>query len=841
MWAIGSTILHVDIAPNGTISAYEESIELHDIVSEFLKGDSTKDIGIDVSAISLENVTLHGEVRENMMGMHLQFSGKLSLGSLDPITMKIIVSKYQQSAAQLYSVTEFRDIRPEKVLKKLMNQKTLNVPFFAHMLSASDLFYSVKDVFSIAFSFSEVFYYKDISIASDILTAVLQSHIPLGVTILFPLKVSPRQKITTLADTVKVAFVINRPAFDLLIDQKDKMSVKQVLTALSKEFSAIPNKNIPELVSDLDDAFTTHVSFDSSSTMFSLFVRLNEVVELVHQLILIKVSNLVLQRNIGTDSKNKAWKVSAKGTYKIGNAQINVQYSELSDESGKTYGLTGIGDKLSLLDIVDEYEPYFYPDADSKDMIENTEIDHLTIHKVRIFSRVPKNKGTPHILITGYTNLPAWERDIQIALLLMYMKKQWVCKWAASFKRSPLSNIVQALTGFDSRDLKLLHNSHIMTTLISSPLPSFSLLPGHIITTPLLRLPVKKALSIIALLRFPDNCGDDKMCNAAASILDRNKIYTVKGVLSMDGFLLRAKISQVLNLSNQFKGVNSTLQFTIGNRSKIDIITSLKVPRSNLIFDGYIHIFKTGQLQLDMNSRQQRWSAPIGIKMIVFKDLKLVTFYKNENDLQKLKLEGKVELGGEESDAVIEAPLYLDYNPLTPNISSFHANFTKITLDEIYSAFSIDIEVPIVLQESNFPNGLTLSYSGNEPSTACTLHGEINIFGRLLDCRLTIKNNGGINIITENSPAPVIFAKGQIIILQDPKSKLRGPQFIADINHKTANVVAKGYVKVLGIESEVNISLHDKNIKFSVTGKLMEYKDTKMTAYSTGSTDSFQV
>ena len=695
-------------------------------------------------------------------------------------------------------------------------------------------------MFSVAFSYNEVFYYKDTTMSSDILAAVLQSHIPTGITLLCPLKISTATG-GRLPETIKTAFVINRPAFDLLIDQRDKISVKQVLNSLSKEFSVVPSKNIPELVSDLDEAFTTHISFDSSSTTFSIFVRLNEVIDLVPNLLLIKVTNLVLQRNIGLDSRNKEWKISAKGTYNIGKAAIEVQYSELSDDSGKTYGLTGLGDKLSLNEIIDEYDPDFYPDSESREMIENTEVENLTIHKVRIFSRVPKTEGTPHILITGYTDLPAWEKDIQIALLLMYTGKQWQCKWAVSFKKSPLSNIIQALTGFDSRDLKLLHNSHIMTTLISSPAPSYSLLPAHIITTPLLRLPVKKALSVIALLRFPDNCGDDKMCDAATNILDRTKMYTVKGALSMDSFSLRAKVPYDLKLTSQIKGVNNTLQFTIGNNSKMDIITSLRLPRSNLIFDGLIHIYKTGQLRLQMSAREKRWTSPFSLKALSFESLKLLTFFKTEADLQKLELEGKVLLGIPGSGAEIEAPLILDYDSLTPRASFFFANFTDITLGDLLSAFSINIKLPSILEESDFPTGLMLTYSGNEPASSGKLHGDIYIFGRLLKCRITINYPGGINIITENSPAPVIFAKGQIIIQQDANSNLKGPKIAANINHDGADVIAKGFVKVLGIESYVDIALHQKNIKFSVSGKLMAYKDTKLTAYSSGSTDSFQV
>lgn len=841
LWAIGSTIAPVNITSNGTLYAFVKRLELKEIVSQCLKKDANKDIGIDTGAITLKDVVIRADVLDNMNGVNIEFSGLLDHNSLEGIPVKITMNKYANSKPQLFSVIQFRNISPEKVLKKLLNQKTLTIPFMAHMLSGSRLFSDKQDIFGLAFSYTEVYYYREATITSDIIASVLQSHIPIGVTLLFPLNLS-KSKMKSLSETVKIAFVINKPSFDLLIDKRDKLAVDEILPIISEEFQTNTANSIPNFMIDLNDAFTTHLTFDSTTTTFSIFVRLTETIDLVKSLLKIQVTHLVLQRRIGLDDKKQAWKVAAKGVYTIRNAKINVQYSELSNETGKPYGLTGIGSEVSLEDIVSEFDPSFYPDEDSKEMIENTEIESLKIHQVKLFSRVPRSHGTPHLLITGYTNLPEFEKDIQIALLLLYKNEKWQCKWAASLKHSPLSNIIQAFTGFDSRNLKLLHNGHILTTIISSPLPSYTLLPPHIITTPLLRLPVKKALTLIALLRFPDNCGDDKMCESASELLDTSKMYTVKGVISMDGFKLRAKIKYNLNLSNQIKGVNSTIQFTIGNSSMLDIVTSLKIARSSLMFDGFIHIRKSGEIQLQMACRKKRWIEPFKMKSLIFENLKLVTSYKTGSDLDRLKMQGRVLLGTPGNGDEIEAPLMLDYNPSAPLTSSFYGNYTDITLDILLSAFSITTELPGVLSESNFPTGLMLSYSGKDLSKPTyTLHGEINIFGRLLNCQVLLPDEEDVRIITDNSPAPVIFAKGLIIIQADWKRKLRGPTIVANIDNYNANVTVKGYVKTLGIESEADIVLEDKGVRFSISGKLMDYKQTKLTAYSLDSTDSFQV
>lgn len=682
--------------------------------------------------------------------------------------------------------------------------------------------------------------------SSRVLDATLQSNIPVGVTVLFPVVAGKTSKGPT--DNVNLAFVINAPIFDLLIDESSRMSVNDVLPIISKEFTTSKRKDeLPEFIKDLHDAYTTHVSFDSSLSHFYVFVRLKVIVELVPKLLRIRATNLVLHKNIkelGTKGGN--WKISAKGTYNIGDSKFNVQYTELDDTDSKTaeeeFGLTGHSDELSLSDVIEEYNPYFYPNNQTKLMIENTEIETLKLHDIKLFSRVQGNGGRPHILLTGLANIPQWERDIQVAMLVLRVSTHWDIKWAMTFKHSPLTNIIEALTGFETEEIPFLHNGHIMTTLISSPMESMSKLPPHIITTPLLRLPVEKGLTIISLLKFPDNCGDDKMCEAATQLLDQNKIYTTKGVLSTNGFTLNATVMEDLELSDQLKGVNNSLRFTISNTSRMDILTSVRLPETGLVFKGPIHVYKTGKTVLQLSSNSKRWIDPFHMRTVSIKNLKLVSEYSDDVSSKNLDLEGTIALGLQGNGAEIEAPVRISYNSESPALSSFYANFSSISLKSLLKAFTIDVALPEVLEESRFPTGLMLTYSGKHKLTSdYQLHGELDIFGRSLYCAVSVSHPGSIKIVTENSPAPIIYARGLIIVQDSRKSKLRGPKIVAKITHKEATVTMKGFVKLLGIESDAELLIHDSGIEFEVEGKIMEYKDTRLKAVSKGTPDSFKV
>ena len=810
---------------------------------------------------------MEGEVDRNGETFEVSFVGEFSHIQQQkperPTMIKVFVSKITGKPVKLYAIMDFSDTSPKQILGSVINEKTKSVPFFKHLMTSSTLFTNQKKAFGLTISFSEVYFFEDHSVSSQVLDAVLQSNIPEGVTVLFPVEHKSSSKQKRNQDNkeknmkLNLAFIINRPVFDLLIDENSRMPVNEVLPILAREFTTTTSKHedkLPTFLQNVHDAYTTHVSFDASLSQFYVFVRLKVALELVPNLLRIKVTNLVLHKNIkelGTNAGD--WKLSAKGSYNIGDSKFEVQYTQLNEDNSDTkktnsssandgeFGLTGHAQELTLSDVIEEFNPYFYPNNESKVMIENTEIETLKLHDVKLFSRIQANNGTPHILVTGLTNIPQWEKNIQIAMMMLRVHNHWDAKWVMSFKHSPLTNIVEALTGFEIDEIPFLHNSHIMTTLISSPMENMETLPPRVITTPLLRLPVKKGLSVISLLKFPDNCGDDKMCEAATQLLATDKVYTAKGSLSTNEFTLKAAVLDDLDLSGTLKGVNNTLKFTISNTSRMDIMTSVKLPETGLVFKGPVHVYSSGDISMQLSS-SKRWLEPLGMRTISIKNLQFISKYQDGVSLKKIDLTGSVDLGLQGNGAEIEAPLNFTYIIDKPLSSTFYANFSTITLRDLLDAFTITVKLPEVLETSTFPTGLMLTYSGKHKITSkFQLHGKLDIFGRSLYCALSLSHPGVIKIETENSPAPIIYASGLIIVQESRKSNLRGPKIVARISQKDAKVIMKGYVRLLGIEAETEIELRDNGVSFEVAGKLMEHQDTKLKAVSKNTPDKFQV
>ena len=823
------------MSEDGSINGKIDSISFEDILKAYNHREMTSSLAFDSQSIKLKTVTVAGKVNEKDGYFYMSFSGKTDIDGVLSSFGSITVSKSPEDQLKAYAIMDFQDVAPALVLNEIADDETLDIPFVSKMVQDSDLIADNQSRFSVSVSLTDIYNFTYDTAPGVIIRDVLQSHIPIGITLLTTVDSFNKKKISP----VKLAFVMNRPNFDFLVDKHDKIALKRILTALDSEFTP---PSLPVFLRRTKKAFTSHISFNSVTKLFSIFVRMKEEIGLAPGVINSRVRSVVLVRNTsGTDGDND-WKLSVRGSLLIGESKLRMRYAQMGNKPEKVYGMTAVSKHLSLQDIVNEFKPKISTSEEMKSMLENTEITDFEMDNVKLFSRITRT-NTPHLLITARANLPEWEEHTRISLLLLLDKKQWYLKIALTLVHSPLSNILQAFTGVDLQDMSLLHNNKIITSIVSSPLPSFSLLPPKIITTPLLRIPVDSGITIFALFKFPDNCGDDKMCEASKQLLDTSMPYTFRGILSLDGFSLAAPVPGEIKLGNGIQAVNNTLAFNIGTQTTLDLFTTLKIRESDYIFDGKLSFLKSGKVRTKMECRKKTWAAPFNIATIQFKNLTLNSTFDPKDTFNWMELRGIIKLGAIGNGGEVKAPLTLDFNPGQPESGNFFANFTNVQVSDLMKSFSIDYELPYVLRTAKFPYGLMLSYSSldNYDSGRITLHGDIKLLGRILACKVEVIQPGSIKITTSNSPAPVILGNGQIIVEEDAANELRGPNIIAIINHREANVNMSGFVKILGVEGKVNVSVKEDGLSFKIKGKLMNFKETELTAVSQSSLDDFKV
>jgi len=833
--SIGPATMEASISEDGSITGKINSISFDDILKAYNHREMTTSLAFDSQSIKLEAVSVAGKIGEKDGYFYMLFSGKTSIDGVPSSFGSITVSKSPEDQLKAYVIMEFEDVAPAIVLKEIADEETLNIPFVSKIMQDSDLIAEKQPRFSVAVSLSDVYNFTYSAAPGQIIRDVLQSHIPIGITLLTTTDLFKGKKISP----VKFAFVMNQPSFDFLVDKHDKIALRRILTALDSEFTP---PSLPVFLRRTKKAFTSHISFNSVTKLFSIFVRMKEEIGLAPGVINSRVRSIVLVRNTSGTDGDDDWKLSVRGSLLIGQTKLRMRYAQMGNKPEKVYGMTAVSKHLSLQDIVKEFKPKIYTSKDMKNMLENTEISDFEMENVKLFSRITRT-NTPHLLITARANLPEWEENTRISLLLLLDKRQWYLKIAITLVHSPLSNILQALTGIDLQAVSLIHNNNIITSIVSSPLPSYSLLPPKIITTPLLRIPVDSGVSVFALFKFPDNCGDDQMCAAAKQLLDTSIPYTFRGVLSLDGFSLAAPVPGEIKFGNGVHAVNNTLAFNIGKATTLDLFTTLKVRETDYIFDGKFSFLKNGKVQAKMDCRRKTWTAPFNIATIQFQNLTLSSSFNPKDTLNWMELHGVIKLGAIGNGAEVEAPLTLNFNPGRPEAGNFFANFTNVEVADLMRSFSIDYELPYVLRTAKFPFGLMLSYSSMDDgeSNRIKLHGDIKLLGRVLSCVVEVIQPGSIRITTSNSPAPVILGNGQIIVEENAANELRGPNIIATITHKEANVTMNGFLKILGIEGKVNVSIKEDGLSFKIKGKFMNFKKTELTGASQSSLDDFKV
>ena len=827
--------MEASVSEDGSIKGKVDSISFEDILKAYNHREMTTNLGFDSQSIRLKDVEISGMVQKKDGYFYISFNGKTDIDGVPSSHGYITVSKSPDDQLKAYAILEFEDIAPDAVLNEIADQDTLDTPFVSRIMQDSDLIAKNQSRFSVAVSLSDVYNFTYDALPGRIIRNVLQSHIPQGVTLLSTVDSFNKKKVPP----VKLAFVMNRPNFDFLVDKHDKIALKRILTALDSEFTP---PSLPVFLRRTKKAFTSHISFNSVTKLFSIFVRMKDEIGLAPGVINSRVRSLVLVRNTSGTDGDDDWKLSVRGNLLIGQTKLKMRYAQMSNKPEKVYGMTAVTKHLTLQDIVAEFKPKISASKEMKSMLENTEISDFELDDVSLFSRITRT-NTPHLLITARTDLPEWEERVRISLLLLLDKKQWYMKIALTLVHSPLSNILQAFTGVDLQETSLLHNNNIITSIVSSPLPSYSLLPPKIITTPLLRIPVDSSITIFALFKFPDNCGDDHMCAATKELLDTSMPYTFRGVLSLDGFSLEAPVPNEIKLGNGVVAVNSTLAFNFANATTLDLFTTLKIRETDYVFDGKLSFLKNGKVLAKMECRKKTWVAPFGLAIIQFKNLTLNITFEPKDTLNWLELKGVIRLGAIGNGNEVETPLTLDFNPARPEVGHFYANFTNVQISDLMRSFTIDYELPYVLRTAKFPYGLLLSYSSLDEieSHRIKLHGDIKLLGRILECNVEVIQPGSIKITTSNSPAPVILGNGQIIVEEASGNELRGPNILASINHKEANVTMNGFLKILGIESKVNVSVKEDGLSFKIKGKLMNFKETELNAVSQSSLDDFKV
>ena len=427
--------------------------------------------------------------------------------------------------------------------------------------------------------------------------------------------------------------------------------------------------------------------------------------------------------------------------------------------------------------------------------------------------------GTP--VISGYKT---------VHLSAMIIRQGGKTKLVAGFQlgKVSLATLLLKITSKNLRGIAIL-NQELDTSLLISPVS----LPGvRLYGSKLKNMNIVKGVSIIAALRWPPNCAQDKFCADAQRVLGRNAQFSLQATIeSASSFTLSAGVSDV-RLGAGVVLQRAALQVMVGRETSYGIEGSIHLKKIGIILSAGLRVGSRGVVL--QGNMQGCWKKAFGVKWLSICNLHLLIAIQ-----PTVTLVGALEIGGEVrigNPSCLSRPLiakgYVGVDQLSPINNFYYVELkNKVPMGTLLHAFCIRFRLPRPLADSGFPKGFLSSFSpiGKELPKAgiCIpagyrLKGTINILGLEAHADVTISLPNGVRMNVALSPLKI--AGGLLQMYASRKDQSRGPflkVFVTAYPHPKVDIHASRFVSVLGIQAEAMLRITNTQYEYRIAGKFL--------------------
>ena len=391
-----------------------------------------------------------------------------------------------------------------------------------------------------------------------------------------------------------------------------------------------------------------------------------------------------------------------------------------------------------------------------------------------------------------------------------------------------LATLIYKITRKNLRNIAIL-NQELHISLLISPVS----LPGvRLYGSNLKNMNIVKGVSIIAALRWPPNCAQDKFCAVAQRVLGRNAQFSLQATIeSASSFTLSAGVSDV-RLGAGVVLQRAALQVMVGIETSIGIEGSIHLNKIGITLSAGLRVGTRGVVL--QGNMQGCWKRAFGAKWLSICNLHLLIAIQ-----PTVTLVGALEIGGEVrigNPSCLSRPLiakgYIGVDQLNFNNNFYYVELnSSVTMEKLLRAFCIKFHLPRPLAESGFPKGFLSSYSaiGKElPKSGISipegyrLKGTINILGLKAHADVTISLSKGIRMNLGLSPLRI--AGGLLEMYASSTDQSRGPflkVFVTAIPRPKVDIHASIFVSVLGIQREAMLRITNTQFEFRIAGKFL--------------------
>lgn len=352
---------------------------------------------------------------------------------------------------------------------------------------------------------------------------------------------------------------------------------------------------------------------------------------------------------------------------------------------------------------------------------------------------------------------------------------------------------------------------------------------------------VQKGISIKATIPVPEQCSVDPFCAVFRALLGDVSITLQGTIINPSLSSLSAIISDDISVGSALTISNPRVEVTLGASTEIGIAGTVSLTNPALTFICRIAVRPLPlltQVVLEM-SMTGCWQDPFGLPYVAICNL-LSSFAIMPGVLIPSGIEygGEVRIGNDDCGTVITALGYIGIDRISPQENYLYTEVQgELTIASLLDAFCVSgINLPAPLASTGFPNGFLVSFALFEKVLShieltippgFRFSGTLNILGLSLHADLTIGIPDGINM-TVVLPA-INVGNGLLVMSASRSNRGQGPTLQAEISPRGVNMQANGFLSVLGISLETNLSITNSGYSFNIEGRMLNLFQAELT------------
>lgn len=795
------------VGKHHTLVAAADRLNVFDIASSISEKQSIEAAGMNLAVLknlTLSNVEMYSVFKGDNDYVFM-ISGKPAIEGTKAESCKVFVRRLPEKDGVFSVLLEFKKDLPSRVLLKLVSDDLFKIPFVNHLIAQTKLFRTSETDFGFVASTGEVDKLPLKSFGGGILAKELDSKISKGLTLLLPIHLG-----NDIEKPVQVAVEIDPPFVKFLTGKHEKVSISQTLAALSPK---TPVSVLPDGFPDLSKVSINQFSYNIQQETFSVYSHIAEEFTAIPQLMNVSNIDVIFKHNVG-DQLN-TWTIEGEGISNLGGNVAKVSFS--TEEEAKMIVFKGSAKKMSVLQLAKQYGLSFVPDEESRAIVESSKMNDFVFTHPTVKSAFSLNQKKRFIQISGKGHFPGVKKLTEAEAVVYEEDGKLKTAVGFVFPKIPLNSLIDALTGFDTSNLKMLKNSD-NASLVLSPEEDLSLFENPTLAG----LSFSRGMSLVGLFRIPEDCEGFKLCESVQSLLESDEWYRIQGLIKHDGFSLTGTVNRNYALGESLMLTDNTLDFTIGQESSFVVHSKMTLPKERLSFTGSLN-FADNNVLLDMESDDTLHREFKG-GIIRLDNLAISTPILKLLPLKDLRITGRMNLGSVESKTLRSADAVITYQPTRPEESRFEAKFEHLRIEELIGALEMtNASIPRVLSNAEFPEGFMAIYDpAIDNNTNFFVTGPMHIFDKDFDAIMKMKDSKTLFIDTDNSKSPFVISEGNVVLQKDLAKSTGGPKLHIEVTPQESKVKLIGYAKAFGISKPVNIDVTDDGTGFPIYGKLFD-------------------